>query len=297
MGKSLDVSDRIATLRSKRGETQAQFAAAVGVTQQSVSDWESKTGDAVPSADSYARLGNLAPYPDCLWFWEQAGMSKDAMLSAASKRLKERGEVPESKMLAVPRFDVTTRTTDKSQSLLWDAARVPNPGAVAYWDVGGHLRAAVQWPLNTKILLDTSANDAADLQAFYDRNVLVEARPVDRPTLDPLAPEVGLHLGRLTITRMGGAWHESNPWFAMLWYDPHLIRPQWASEIAGRERALGRWTISMTTDKWRLQKMTDYGLQFDGALVEARAREEVRLYPNCTILGRVLAYVLPDETK
>ncbi len=72
-----------------RFESQTQFAAAVGVTQQTVSDWESETVHAAPSCQSYVRLGNIAPYPDCLWFWDQAGFDPDAMLRAARKLLKE----------------------------------------------------------------------------------------------------------------------------------------------------------------------------------------------------------------
>jgi DNA-binding XRE family transcriptional regulator len=314
MGKSLGVSERIYDLRTKRGETQAQFAAAVGVTQQSISDWESETGDAVPSAESYVRLGNLAPYPDCLWFWDQAGMNQDAMLSAATKLLQERGDVPESKMIAVPRFQVATRTTEKNRPHYVDATLVPNPGSVAYWVVDTHVRAPDQLPLNRVVLLDTSANDAADRELFWDKDYFVEVAPVPlRHTgeRDPsTASGSGLYIGRLTCSVTPGVNLEHAPWHAVLWHGQTGGRHEWSPPFAASIDslpgshdgiALGRWTISMTTDRSRLKKPrspgSPYVPDFDKGLVEARAREELRLYPNCTILGRVLGWELPEQGK
>ena len=166
MEKPLEVCDRINTLRLKLGKSQAELAELVGVKQPTVSDWETPGKD-VPSSDSYARLGNLAPYPDCLWFWTQAGMNQDAMLSAAAKLLKERGEVPKTKMIAVPPLRRTARETEEVDSLWYlDARLVPNAASVAYWVVDASDPLPSPWhEPGTVIILDTSANDATDLAA------------------------------------------------------------------------------------------------------------------------------------
>lgn len=81
MPETRSLGDRISNLRTARNETQAEFAASFEVTQPMVSAWEG--GRNTPSPAAYIRLGNRAPYPDNVWFWERAGISMDAMLPVA----------------------------------------------------------------------------------------------------------------------------------------------------------------------------------------------------------------------
>jgi transcriptional regulator with XRE-family HTH domain len=311
MGKSKEVSDRISALRSKRGETQAQFAELVGVKQQAVSDWESTTGDVSPSCESYMRLGNVAPYPDCLWFWQEAGLDRDAMLLAAGKLLKESGQPSDSKMIAVPRLVGPRKTDPDSVPIFEDASFVPIPGAVGYYvveaaayDPEHHMKAgapshskplysenAGYEPINHPgdiIVLDTSSNDSTDLLPFWDEEVLLQTMPEVMKIIAP--PWPGLRIGRLCcVSAVSGTHVEYDPWYAHLrpYGSPVLVSPHKISsqELAGNQ--FGEWILARTADKGRLKG--SFGSDgYDRELVYLRAKEELRLYKGNLILGRVL---------
>lgn len=72
MGKRSEFHEPIRVLRVKQGMTQTDLAKYLGVGQTAVSAWE--TGDNTPPADALVKMGNLASYPDCLFFYEKAGM-------------------------------------------------------------------------------------------------------------------------------------------------------------------------------------------------------------------------------
>ena len=65
-------AQQVAKLRKKLGLRQVDFAARFGVTQAAVSGWE--TGRKEPSVENYLVMGNMAEDPDCLWFWQRAGV-------------------------------------------------------------------------------------------------------------------------------------------------------------------------------------------------------------------------------
>jgi DNA-binding transcriptional regulator YiaG len=70
----------IKSLRALLGLNQHQFAERLGASQQSVSDWEK--GRILPSPGILIRMGNLAPFPDCLIFWQQGGIEWKALHAA-----------------------------------------------------------------------------------------------------------------------------------------------------------------------------------------------------------------------
>jgi DNA-binding XRE family transcriptional regulator len=320
MGKSVEVSDRIYTLRTNRDETQAQFAAAVGVSQQAVSDWESKTAEAVPSCESYVRMGNIAPYPDCLWFWGQVGLDRDAMLLAAGKLLKESGQSSDSKMIAVPRLVGPRKTAAGSEPIFEPVDSVPIPGAVGYYVVEAaaydpvhHMKAgapsdrkplysenAGYEPINHPgdiVVLDTSSNDSVDLQPFWDQDVLLQTAPEAMKIVAP--PWPGLRIGMLCCVTVATGDHvEYNPWYACLLPfgsaplpSPYEISAQ---QLHGDE--FGRWIIARTSDKLRL-KQRFQPEAYDRELVYARAKEELRLHKGNLILGRVLRWFRSPAAK
>jgi transcriptional regulator with XRE-family HTH domain len=63
---------KIETLRRSRQLNQSEFGAQLGLSAMAVSRWE--RGVAQPPGEVYIRLGNLAGYPLCWFFWEQAGL-------------------------------------------------------------------------------------------------------------------------------------------------------------------------------------------------------------------------------
>ncbi len=287
----LEISGRIFALRSQLKKTQKEFAELVGVTQPAISDWESESGQSFPSPESYTQLGNVAPYPENLWFWEQAGFSRDAMLSAAVSVLKERGtEPPKGRTVAVPRLQKIGQRFDiTGETITVDARFVLNPESVAYWTVDGPAYGPIQ-PEGTTIFLDRSEIDRPDLEPFFDAKVLIESTGQGKPG-DPRL-DAGLHAGILRLAGKQGAEH--GVWYAILerleqrgvlWPPDHLGHP---------ENAVGRWVAQMATDAWKLKKETQHGRTFDAKLVRARVGEELRLFPGHSILGRVLWWQPPQ---
>jgi len=72
MAKGSEFSEAIKILRVKQDMDQADLARCLGMGQTAVSAWE--TGQNTPSAEALVKMGNLASYPDCLFFYEKAGM-------------------------------------------------------------------------------------------------------------------------------------------------------------------------------------------------------------------------------
>lgn len=287
MAKSPEISDRIKALRTERGETQLEFANILGVRQATVSDWESPTTDSIPSSESYVQLGNLAPYPDSLWFWKQAGIDQTAMLSASGKLLKERGDLAETKCVAVPPLREKGRKQTGQEVFEYvDAKYVPNPSSVAYWIIDKATCKESALVSGDVVILDTSSNDSANLQPFWDSEVLFEVTEGVKQ-VQTAKPRAGLHLGRLRLHMPSGGRSPHDYWVAVLFPPRHVLDALNYGEI------LGMWKISMTADSWRLRGKDH---QFDPELVRQRASEELRLYPGCTILGRVI-YVFRPPVK
>jgi transcriptional regulator with XRE-family HTH domain len=72
--------DRIRRLLSDLKLTQEGLAARLGVSPATVSRWIK--GRQEPTAESYIALGNLAPRPDGVYFWERAGMDTSGLPDA-----------------------------------------------------------------------------------------------------------------------------------------------------------------------------------------------------------------------
>ncbi len=79
--------EKIESLRGGLGLDQAEFAERLGMTPAAVSFWG--RGNKEPSAKTYLLLGNLAEYPDCLWFWQRAGLDP-ARLARITPSLEKR---------------------------------------------------------------------------------------------------------------------------------------------------------------------------------------------------------------
>jgi DNA-binding XRE family transcriptional regulator len=72
MAKTSEFAEPIRILRIKQGMNQTDLGKYLGVGQTAVSAWE--IGDNTPPAEALVKMGNLASYPDCLFFYEKAGM-------------------------------------------------------------------------------------------------------------------------------------------------------------------------------------------------------------------------------
>jgi len=169
-------SERISELRGTRGETQVEFAKVLEVTQPMISAWEG--GSESPSPGAYMRLGNMASYPDNLWFWEQAGLDCKGMLSAAEKLLKDRGLAPAAGEVARV---LCTRKTNQGEKpldrfLLLPAESVPNPGSTRCLLIDE--TAASPWvPAGSFVVLDASQQDLA---SSWGQVVFVDDRELNK---------------------------------------------------------------------------------------------------------------------
>ena len=72
MESSYRPADLVATLRKRKGMTQAQFASLLGVTQSLISQWES--GSANPSEDAWMRMATVAEHPEADTYYAMAGI-------------------------------------------------------------------------------------------------------------------------------------------------------------------------------------------------------------------------------
>lgn len=77
-------SERILRLASELGLTQAGLAERLGVSPATVSRWIQ--GKYEPTAEGYVALGNLAPRPEGMYFWERAGVDTSAFPEATFRR-------------------------------------------------------------------------------------------------------------------------------------------------------------------------------------------------------------------
>ncbi|HWR17147.1 MAG TPA: XRE family transcriptional regulator [Terriglobales bacterium] len=75
-----DWADRLTAVRKRVGGNQASFGQRLGVSQVTVSNWEA--GRITPAAENFLKIGQIAGDPDCWYFWQLAGLDRDAMDTA-----------------------------------------------------------------------------------------------------------------------------------------------------------------------------------------------------------------------
>jgi transcriptional regulator with XRE-family HTH domain len=84
-------AQKIRDLRRRLGVSQAELAGRVGLSQVTISRWES--GDDEPNGSGYAQLARVAGDPDCWYFWERIGVTKDDVARAMPGLEQPRTEV------------------------------------------------------------------------------------------------------------------------------------------------------------------------------------------------------------
>jgi SOS-response transcriptional repressor LexA len=92
---------KIVELRKAKGLTQAAFAKVLAVSQVAVSRWES--GRDTPTAQNFLKLGHIADGPERWYFWEQGGLSPDAVTAALPEL--------DSRLYKGPKSTVTVQPT------------------------------------------------------------------------------------------------------------------------------------------------------------------------------------------
>ncbi len=260
MKKNSEVVKRVKALRKALDMNQLEFAKHGGFPQSRVSEWES--GKA-PSADAYIRLGNLASHPDNLWFWEQAGLTPQALVAAASKVMRERFSAPpESEIVRVPAYDDLSAAGFASMLAL-PAKLVPNPGTAYFLRFTEKHDPSLGFQCGDILILDTQDAGSPCLKPFFGHMIVVgNAHKEGQEKLErPL-------MGRLTLVGIGRRFE------AMLW--------PVGSIVAGR-------TLVSIADYEVASDVLDNDKAADEAL------EKIAPSPYLPVLGRVVAYI-PSET-
>ena len=291
MAKLPEILNKLSALPAQLGKTQKGIAGLVGVSPQAVSNWMSPTDDSVPSSESYWRLGELVGYPDCLWFWEQAGMGIDMVLPAVARLLEERGQLARSKMVDVPRLRRSAgRIQREEPTAPVNAELLSNPGSGAYWVVDPPASPPIHRP-STRVFLDTSAVDAGDVRPLFGKVVLVESTG-QSPSNFLSMLDAGVHMGRLAQKSIGSG--EYGHWYGILAPCDGPPR-EWRSGEPPDRVCLSHWELFQAKDKSNLTKRDSShgGEVLDDTLIRLRAREEFQPFPGITILGRVVDWYRP----
>lgn len=303
---SNESGERITRLRKDiRRETQADFGKALGVGQTMVSGLEG--GEAEPSCAMYLRLGNLAPYPDNLWFWERAGLDAAAMESSVGKLLRERGSAPvlgESvRLRCYIETGHGTRAVDRE--ITFPAEFVRDPSQTVCVVIDEETRS--EWlPAGDLVVLDNSDRDATDLTPFWNETVIVNVdleRPSGYAALHMGTWSGGSLIGKLRLKRIHrpGDLPARPIWVA-------TVGPPGDSDEQHREgqsyHPVGHWDPSelrpMPDDYLEYMRLHGSGgrsehgkLKRLEAMLHSQALAQMRLEEAYCILGRMIAWIKP----
>ena len=188
MAKKAEMVRRIKNLQGQMN--QAAFARYLGVPQSRISEY---LAGKRPTAEMCVRLAKLAPYPDNLWFLEQAGLKRDDILSAATKIMEGRSAPPvEGEIVRVPRFRVTEHGREEAgPPIPLPTQCVPHPLATICLCLDEKSPRIGESPRGL-ILLDTSIEGTKWRDEFSGRVVMLDYMPRD------VGPwPLGLYMGRI----------------------------------------------------------------------------------------------------
>jgi DNA-binding XRE family transcriptional regulator len=285
MKKTSKVGKRISRLRIARGETQVEFAKKLEVSQAIVSSWERDKDR--PSPESWFALGSLAPDAERNWFWQRAGDYLKAVLKATKTIRREcRTPLREGEAIRVPYIRKTAQGREDVEGLVpLPTEFLPDPDSTfcLIFDEDATTRIL---PAEGLIVLDRSENTAEDLSPFWDEIALVQFDTrKERGGIEMAWPE-GLAMGRLRCK-------------AQPYPDSYM---DWIAEFVPLNYHLPSGTRGLNLGYWHYQfsaaqrkaLASPFGLVHDERktkrTAEAQARKELRLSPDCRILGRVIGW-------
>jgi DNA-binding XRE family transcriptional regulator len=287
-----EFAKRIHRVRRGRGWSQVRFANELGVSQASVSAWES--GKDVPSSASSLLLGLLTSGPDREWFWAKAGDYLEAGKAAFESAQRARGAPPlAGEIIRVPCFLQAKRgRKDTGRLLPLPTEFVPN-SALTICLVVDEAAANAMLPAGEFIVLDTSQANAEDLCSFWDQVVLAEFQTRKQGGAAELAWPEGLVMGRL---RCRGRDHPDD-YMDMV---AELMPLNFQSVPPARGLWLGDWHHEFDAPQ-KEQLDSPFGLLHDEQETKKRAedqaRKRLRLRPGCRILGHVIAWFGPPREE
>ncbi|HUS18168.1 MAG TPA: XRE family transcriptional regulator [Terriglobales bacterium] len=139
---------KIEEMRDRLGLSQAALAKTLGVSPMAPSRWE--RGINRPPSSIFLRLGKLIGHPLCWYFWQEAGLSKEDLVSCAdpaevlARKLHIPASLNEMDYVALPllpkeatRFDVPT-ATEKKDFMVARRDWCSHPDRTICWQYQGH---------------------------------------------------------------------------------------------------------------------------------------------------------------
>lgn len=281
------ISQRVRKFRKEHYPNQKALADALGLGQTVVSAWE--RGDSVPSSEAWMKIGNLAPYPENIEFWKQAGMDVGAMRAAADKMILDR--VSGAKRLLdvgaailVPRYRETMQGREEAgPAVPLPAEFIPNPGSTICLVVDRKALPVVDSPLAV-FILDESEKQSRNLRPFWGQVVFARYRPEN--VAAPREYSGGIYMGRVRASfdfQATPDWKFRGGAFLSLLDSPER----------NRQQAIGLFEYSALRDLEGLDPF-DPNIAADprvhSAQMEARKMlfEKTELMAGWSIMGRML---------
>ena len=287
MAKKSDMVRRIKDLQGKMN--QVEFARYLGVPQSRVSEY---LAGKRPTAEMCVRLAKLAPYPDNLWFLEEAGLKRDDILSVAGNIASGQitSPTPGEIVLIAPFEGRTGKNGEPLPSIAYPAALLSEPLLTRYFIIDEHSRS-YGFDVDDILLLDVSDNGAPDLMPFWEQTVLVE---LTGSYPSSFKEEV---VGRLFVGE-NRAILRMNVYTAMLqpWAHKLLLPEKADQEIDLYEQGLHL----KSTRPFCVGIFQDLGVkpgEFDLGEQLKRARAFLRLDPEHRILGRAVGWIEAPRAK
>lgn len=279
-----EIVRQIKLLRKERGENQKDFAKAMSVTQPMMSALEA--GRDAPSPAFYLRLANVAPYPQNVWFWEQAGIDTKKMMAALGTMLQERSpRLLAGEVARIPRFRETLQGRQEAGAHIpLPVEFIPNPDSTVCLVVDHEATAIVDSP-RAVFILDESEVDGGSLLPFWDRVVFIRHRP-ESGTGQGLQAPPGIYMGRIRLS-LG-----RRPTAAMTFQGMARLTLLYGRN-APSPLLVARFECACPDDLAGIdldiaEASTDARLISAWREASERALKEVRLGPDWQILGRVL---------
>lgn len=279
--------------------SQDEFGALVDSGQTTVSAWES--GATEPSPEALLKLGNLAGYPRCLFFWRRAGLDAGVMLSAAGNLLKERSDAALAEVISVPRLGESfEQSQDAGRLLALDGKLISDAGSLTHLVISDDVDTVTVSPGDV-VVLDPSRNSATDLSPFLGQTILTKVN-FARSLLHEHGPHGGKpHLGLGTLCmgrvrceivgsalRTGGVYGRPN---VVIWRGVLQVfgEPETDVEAIGGEIVIGQWRCPFPVT-------LDYPKKLAAFEAETREQAARQMKPPSGILGIVKGW-FPSPLK
>jgi transcriptional regulator with XRE-family HTH domain len=283
MKRKPGIARRIKKFREDHYPSQKALADALRVGQTVVSAWE--TGDNEPSPEAWVKLGNLAGYPECKWFWEKAGIGEQAIAAAGEKILKERGAAPlVGEVIHVPRLRETPQGRESAgPQIPLPAEFIPNPLSTICLVVDNRATALIRSP-RAIFILDESEKGMTSLSPFWGQVVFIRYSPESGTKPNPHAPP-GIYMGRI------GCVPPNEPSAEMIFWA--VGRLALIPKDVGLPLVVGRFEYDARNDLSGIdpdytKALKDPRMPSVRAVARELALRELRLEPGWCILGRVL---------